>query len=101
MNKNPKVFINHVKECVEHIEKFTKKISKKDFKNSVLIQDTVVRKLEIIGEATKNIPQKLKNNFTNIRWRYIAGLRNILIHEYFDIDLEIIWKIIKKRYSYT
>jgi len=67
------------------------------FRRPELIQDGVVRNLEIIGEAVKNIPEDVKKNYTYVEWRKIAGLRDILIHAYFGIDLEVIWDIIKNK----
>jgi len=68
-------------------------------KNSgiVLIQDGVVRNLEIIGEAVKNIPEDIKRNNPDVEWRKIAGLRDILVHAYFGIDVEVVWDIVKNK----
>ena len=68
-----------------------------DFSNNELIQDGVIRNLEIIGEAVKNLPDDIKKHYPEVEWRKIAGLRDILIHAYFGVDLEIIWDIVKNK----
>ena len=62
-----------------------------------LIQDGVIRNLEIIGEAVKNLPDDIKKDYPEVEWRKIAGLRDILIHAYFGVDLEVIWDIVKNK----
>ena len=68
-----------------------------DFSNNELIQDGVIRNLEIIGEAVKNLPDDIKKDYPDVEWRKIAGLRDILIHAYFGVDLEVIWDIVKNK----
>ena len=68
-----------------------------DFSNNELIQDGVIRNLEIIGEAVKNLPDDIKKDYPEVEWRKIAGLRDILIHAYFGVDLEIIWDIVRNK----
>ncbi|MEW6557827.1 MAG: DUF86 domain-containing protein [Elusimicrobiota bacterium] len=58
--------------------------------------NTVVRKLEIIGEATKNIPISIKQKYDNVNWKGMAGMRDKLIHNYSGVDIEILWKVVKK-----
>ena len=95
MRKDPKIFIKHILESIKYIEEYTKGISKDDFLRSTQIQDAVIRRLEIIGEATKNIPSEWKEKHSEVPWRQIAGIRNILIHEYFGIDFDLLWNVLK------
>lgn len=68
-----------------------------EFSKEVTIQEAVIRNLEIIGEAAKNVPEEVRFRYPRIDWARMAGLRDILIHQYFGIDLEIIWDIINSK----
>lgn len=95
MKKDPKIFIGHILECIELIEDYTKGKQKDDFLESVQFQDSVIRRIEIIGEAVKNLPEEMKRKYKSIPWKKIAGMRDILIHEYFGIDLDLTWEVVK------
>ncbi|MBD3271705.1 MAG: DUF86 domain-containing protein [Elusimicrobia bacterium] len=86
--------MDDILETVKRIEKYTKNSSLSKLKKNSLIVDGVVRNLEIIGEAVKNISPQIKIQHPEIEWKKIAGLRDILVHEYFGVDVEVIWDII-------
>jgi len=96
MKKDPKVFIEHILESIAKIEEYTNRITKDEFMGSTQIQDAVLRRIEVIGEAVKNVPDEVKQKHPNIPWRRIAGMRDLLIHEYFGVDLDLTWKVTKE-----
>ena len=96
MRKDPQVFLTHILESIGWIEKETKDLSKDKFVQDVPTHDAVIRRLEIIGEAVKNLPTDFKKKYPDIAWKKIAGLRDKLIHGYFGIDLELVWEIVNK-----
>ncbi|BDZ71976.1 HepT-like ribonuclease domain-containing protein [Methanobacterium petrolearium] len=100
MSKDPKVFLEHILESIELIEDYTSELAKEDFLNSVLLQDAIIRRIEIIGEAIKNLPEDLKNKYPEVPWRNIAGMRDVVVHEYFGIDLDLTWKVVQSDIPY-
>lgn len=96
MNKDNTVFLKHILESIESIEEYLKDISEKDFLTSQEKQDAVVRRLEIVGEAVRNLPDDFKEQYPDIAWNKAMGIRNILIHNYFGIDLKIVWDTVTK-----
>lgn len=96
MKRDVMVQIEDIIESLLRIEEYTLSINKDDFISNVQIQDAVVRWLEIIGEAVKNIPQEIKVKYPHIPWKKIAGMRDLLVHEYFGVNLDRIWKVAKE-----
>ena len=92
--KDDKVFLQNILECIVKIETYTN-VGKEEFMNSGLIQDAVIRNLEIVGEATKRVSQGIKEQNQEIPWRQMAGLRDVLIHDYMGISLKIVWNVVQ------
>lgn len=92
--KDDKVFLQTILECIVKIERYTNS-GKQKFMSSDLIQDAVIRNLEIVGEATKRVSQGTKERHQEIPWRQMAGLRDVLIHDYMGISLKIVWNVVQ------
>ncbi|MBA2123790.1 hypothetical protein B9J78_02460 [bacterium Unc6] len=90
-----KLFLEDVLESMGLIEGYVKDMNFDNFKSDRKTIDAVIRNLEIIGEASKNIPQNMRDAYKDIDWKGIIGLRNRISHEYFGIDFSVIWNIIK------
>jgi uncharacterized protein with HEPN domain len=93
--KDDRVYLAHVRDAVERILKYTS-AGKKEFHQDEKTQDAVVRNLEIIGEAVKNVSADMREKHGDIPWRQLAGMRDKLIHEYFGVNLTIVWEVVDK-----
>ena len=97
MQRDYKVYLDDILEAASRIQAYTTGLTSKQFSSDLKTLDAVVRNLEIIGEAIKKIPEDIRTKHPSIEWKKIAGLRDVLIHEYFGIDTEIIWDVIKSK----
>ncbi|MFQ6002243.1 MAG: DUF86 domain-containing protein [Candidatus Zixiibacteriota bacterium] len=90
-------FLLDILEACGRIEGFVKGVSYEDFINDIKTQDAILRNIEIIGEAVKNLSNEFKNKHTEIEWKKISGMRDKLIHLYFGVNLEIVWDVVKNK----
>lgn len=89
-----KARLQHILDAIAEIERYTQSTSYEDFHSNSMMHYATVKQLEIIGEAANHITEDLKRTSTQVPWKEIIGLRNILIHEYFGIDTKLVWDII-------
>ena len=98
--KDDLAFIEHVLLCIGKIQEYTKNLTVQEFTNNELIQDAVIRNIEIIGEATKKISKDLKSQYREIPWKEMSGMRDKLIHDYFGVDVDVVWKTVNEDIPY-
>ncbi|MBV6421217.1 MAG: hypothetical protein DAHOPDDO_02491 [Ignavibacteriaceae bacterium] len=94
-NRDWKILFEDIIESINKIEEYSLDLTFEDFAQSSIVIDAVVRNIEIIGEASKNIPEEIQNEFFDIPWQKMKGIRNRIVHEYFSVDITIIWFIVQ------
>lgn len=95
MKRDYKVYIQDIIDAIEKIQKFTEELTFEVFRADEKTVFAVIRALEVIGEAAKNVPQSLRAKHPSIPWKEMAGMRDKLIHEYFGVKYEVVWDTIK------
>jgi uncharacterized protein with HEPN domain len=95
MDNRVNTFLEHILQSIKLLEDYCKDADEEKFSNSTPLQDMIFRRLEIIGEAVKNLPAEFKEQHQNVEWKKIAGLRDVLIHNYFGVDYELAWKVVE------
>jgi len=96
MTRDVRVYVADIVESIRKIQQYTKDLSRHDFMANTQIQDAVLRRLEIIGEAVKGIGEDVRSKYPVVPWKEIAGMRDVLIHGYFGVKLERVWKVIEE-----
>ena len=96
MVKDDLAYVEHILDCIRKIKEFSEGLSFKEFSGNELVQDAIIRNIEIIGEASKKISSDTKQIYFEISWKEIAGMRNKLIHDYLGVDVEVVWRTIKE-----
>ena len=97
MPRDYKVYLDDISQAIRKINTYVSKLNQKQFAEDERTVDAVIRNLEIIGEAVKKLPAEIREKHSEVDWKKIAGLRDILAHEYYGIDVEIIWDIITSK----
>ena len=88
------VFIEHILDSINAIEEFSSGVTKEEIIKNRLKQSAIIREIEVIGEAAKNVSKSLKSKWKEVEWSNIAGTRDKMIHHYFGVDLDIVWNIV-------
>ena len=96
MTRDIRFYLDDIVESIEKIEDYTRNLTEEQFSRNTEVQDAVLRRLAIIGEAVKHLPGSLKDHHKQIPWKEITGARDIFVHEYFGVRMERIWKTIKE-----
>jgi uncharacterized protein with HEPN domain len=100
MSKRPTdLLLSDILDAIDRIEEYTRNMSFESFSNDQKSVDAVVRNLEIIGEAANRLPDDFKEQNSEVQWHKVVGLRHRIVHEYFGIDIQIIWQIVQKDLS--
>jgi len=89
-------YVKDISDSIQDAEEFVKGYGVEDFKNSKKTIYAVIRAIEVIGEAAKKIPKSIRDKYPDVPWKDMAGMRDKLIHEYFGVDVEILWKTVQQ-----
>lgn len=92
--QSDRVLLKHIRECIERIREYTG-CNRDSFYASRLVQDAVVRNLQMLAESTQRLSKAVKETEENIPWRAISGFRNVLVHGYLEIDLDAVWSVVE------
>lgn len=94
--KDNKLYLIHISECLQRVEEYIGSRNKEAFLAAPMLQDAVIRNLQVMAESTQKLSEDLKASHPEIDWYRIAGFRNVLVHDYLGVDLEAVWQVIIK-----
>ena len=89
-------YLQDILDSIKDIESFIENMDFEDFSKDKKTINAVIRSIEVIGEAAKNIPKPIRDKYPQVPWKKMAGMRDKMIHEYFGVDIEILWKTVKE-----
>lgn len=93
MTKDNTIYIKHILDEITDIQNFIKNSTEENFATNTMMQKAIIRSIEVIGEAANNVASSFQKQHPQIPWRKITGMRNKLIHDYFEIDLALVWQV--------
>ena len=97
MKRDIRVYLDDILDAIASILEYTRRLSFDEFSKDRKTVDAVIRNLEVLGEAAKKIPQNVRRKHSEVPWKEMAGMRDVLIHEYFGVKLDVVWKTVKER----
>ncbi len=95
MKRDYKLYLNDIKESIQQIEEYMRGVSEENFRKNKQLQDAVIRRFEIIGEASRNIPRALKEKNKHVPWISMSLFRDLTVHGYFEVSINRVWKVFK------
>jgi len=96
MSRDLGLYIEDIIDCIEKIENYSEGLTKEKLEKDSKIQDAIIRRVELIGEIVKNLPIGFIGRYPEVPWSQIAGMRDLVIHSYFKVNLDYVWDVIKK-----
>ena len=96
MTRSARILLGDILEAAELLERYTGGLTRQEFTDNIEKQDAVARRLEIIGESVKRLPEDLREQHPDVPWREITAARDVLVHEYFRIDVDLAWEMVKQ-----
>lgn len=94
MTRDPRLYLQDILDSIERIESYA--VDAEAFRTRPMVQDAIVRRLEVIGEAVKHLPEPIRAAHPGVAWRQAAGMRDVLIHDYFGVDLDLTWGVVER-----
>ena len=96
MSRDVRLFLEDIVACCDKIGRYTVGLTSEQFRSDEKVIDAVARNLELIGEATKRLPDDLRGRYQDVPWRKMAGLRDVIVHGYFGVDVRLLWDIVQR-----